>query len=206
MEGMGCEGLKEVIRGDARARDAFVRRYDFLVRCVARRISLKGDDIAPEDIEMELWRKVFENECALLRSFKGRGSFEGYLRCCLACRAVDIARSISRSEKRRRDFDTAGQSFDYRDTVAWGISGENLFSNGFETSELISILKEAVSELPSESRLLITLLYYDSASPAAVAAVLSLRSKATVYTRKFRILTALRTAVLRKMKRLSRAA
>ncbi|MFW6245625.1 MAG: hypothetical protein ACOC36_07030, partial [Fibrobacterota bacterium] len=75
-----------------------------------------------------------------------------------------------------------------------------------ETSELIPFVKEAVSELPSESRLLITLLYYDKASSDAAAAVLSLRSKATVYTRKFRILTALRTAVLRKMKRLSRAA
>lgn len=204
MEVTESESLEEVIGGVAGARDAFVRRYRHLVRSAARRVAPKADDRAPEDIEMELWERVFEKDCALLRSYKGRGSFEGYLRCCLACRAMDIARSISRARRRSQSACESGLALDYRDAVASGISGEHCFERTLGASGLLPLLREAIRELPSEKQLFIQMLYYDNADADAVAAFFRFRKKSTVYSRKFRILAALRTAVLRKLKRLSK--
>ncbi len=204
-----CEDLEAVIRNVAGARNAFVRRYAGVVGAAAAKINIRRNDFTVEDVEMELWQKVFEKECFMLRKYNGSGSFEGYLRRCLAFKATDIIRSANRRgvDCIYTDYEMRcgrnEKSGDKRAALVEGLSSEMQPAFDDEPrAERIAALKEAFAQLPSDQRLILAMLYYDKASHQAVADFFGLSSAQIVYSRKFRILRALRKAVVKKLKEL----
>jgi RNA polymerase sigma-70 factor (ECF subfamily) len=84
--------IAHVLAGDSSAAEMLVRRYRFVVMSALRRFrTLTPSDV--DDLFQDVFERLFENECAVLRAWRGQTDLAAYIRRIATNRALDHLRS-----------------------------------------------------------------------------------------------------------------
>jgi len=209
IDGMQAEDLCLIIaceRGDESAWGELVERFTSTVKSAARSASSNED--AAEDLAQSIWAELYGlrnrkdgKPASKLAYYSGRGSLAGWLRAVVGQLAIDTYRKQSRLVQADEDADldrlanettvVEHQSLGTRASQ----NPEQLISDKFVESEMQEALRESVSLLSAEDRLLIKLYYFDNLRLREAGAVLGVH-EATASRRLTRIHSDLRKQVV----------
>ena len=191
--------LKPVYSGDLNAQRRFFVTFRHLVAFIAAKIGTHSPALDQRDVEGELWCCIAAKNWELIRKYAGKGSFEGYLKRCLTCKAIDLGRRYTSRNRTHAEWEEMAKH-DAGTPVGETGFASSLVGHMFTGCDsrlvaanedswhdfLLKILQESLEELSTEDRLIIKMSFFDQASVEQIAEVLNLACKATVYTRKNR--------------------
>lgn len=158
--------------GDEKAWNDLVENYDATVKSAARKISNNAEDA--EDLASSIWAELYglkhDKDGKLktkLSYYSGRGSLAGWLRAVVSQLAVDGFRKTSKFvqiEEAREFENLANESSENSDNAklvrASGNPEEN-FSAKQTQKDVSNALRQAMSNLEAEDRLILKLYYFD---------------------------------------------
>lgn len=83
--------IARILRGERRAHDAFVQRYERLIYRILYRMGFSGEEV--EDLRQQVFVHLWEHDCRRLRQWRGGGKFSSYLGIVVTRLAWDTRRS-----------------------------------------------------------------------------------------------------------------
>lgn len=191
-------------RGDDRAWSDLVRDYDSAVRSAARRICPNPADA--DDLAGSIWAELHglkTDELGKVKSklsyYSGRGSLGGWLRAIVSQLAVDEFRKQSRfvQVEEDREFDNlASDAADKSEVelVSRRDNPEEELSRKQTREDIYSAMREAVSRLQDEDRLIMKLYYFDGLTLKEIASTFGFH-EATASRRLVKIQASVRESV-----------
>lgn len=154
------EIVRRVLAGDVASFELIMRRYNQRLFRVAR--SILGDDGEAEDVVQEAYLRAYEH----LGEFEGRSSFATWLT------RIAVYEASARRRRRQRM-----RVVDLHETEAMGMGSFSDADQVFDeasTRELGDVLREAVEQLPPDSRVVFTLRLVEGLSTEDAAECLGL--------------------------------
>ncbi len=158
--------------GDEAAWEDLVKNFDFTVKSAARKICKNNEDA--EDLASSIWAELYGlkrdaggNVKSKLTYYSGRGSLAGWLRAVTNQLAVDQFRKESKFvqiEEAREFENLAHESSVNSDNVKIVHASDNPeenFSAKQTQKDVSDALKQAISELEAEDKLILKLYYFD---------------------------------------------
>ncbi len=192
-------------RGDEKAWEYLVESYDSTVKSAARKYAKNAEDA--DDLAGSIWAELYglkKDADGKLKTklsyYSGRGSLAGWLRAVTNQLAVDQFRKESKfvQIEEAREFEnlaneSAGNSDNLKIVHASDDPEEN-FSAKQTQRDVSEALKQAVSELEAEDRLILKLYYFDDLKLKDIGAALGFH-EATASRKLIRIQTEIRKSV-----------
>ena len=187
-------------KGDGAAWEDLVKNFDFTVKSAARKISGNNDDA--EDLASSIWAELYglKEGKSKLAYYSGRGSLAGWLRAVTNQLAIDQFRKMSRfvQVEENREFENLAQDSaeksDNLKIVAHSENPEEIFSETEAQTDVAKALKQAVSELEAEDRLILKLYYFEDLKLKDIGATLGFH-EATASRKLARMQTEIRKSV-----------
>lgn len=191
-------------KSDETAWAELVEKYDATVKSAARKISASVDDA--DDLASSIWAELYGlkkkdgKARGKLAYYSGRGSLAGWLRAVVAQLAVDQFRKTSRfvQIEETREFENLAQSSaehsENSKVVHQTETPEEQLSDSEAKRDVSNALKQAVSELAAEDRLITKLYYFDDLKLKDIGATLGFH-EATASRKLVRIQTEIRKSV-----------
>lgn len=158
-------------RGDERAWEDLVARFDQTVKSAARKMSSNAEDA--DDLAGSIWAELYGlrrdaegNKRSKLAYYSGRGSLAGWLRAVVSQLAVDQYRKDARfvQVEETRDFENLAEESSNHDgsgLVAHSSSPEEILGDRSAAEDVSAALRTAIEGLEPEDRLVLKLYYFD---------------------------------------------
>jgi len=159
-------------KGDEKAWNDLVKNFDSTVKSAARKYSNNAEDA--EDLASSIWAELYglkhDKDGKLktkLSYYSGRGSLAGWLRAVVSQLAVDEFRKQSKFvqiEEAREFENLANESSENSDNakiVHASSNPEENFSAKQTQRDVSDALKQAISNLEAEDKLILKLYYFD---------------------------------------------
>ncbi|MDQ3041510.1 MAG: sigma-70 family RNA polymerase sigma factor [Acidobacteriota bacterium] len=194
-------------RGDETAWTDLVKNFDSTVKSAARKYAKNAEDA--EDLAGSIWAELYGlkrdargNVKTKLAYYSGRGSLAGWLRAVTNQLAVDQFRKESKFvqiEEAREFENLAHESSVNSDNVKIVHASDNPeenFSAKQTQKDVSDALKQAISELEAEDKLILKLYYFDDLKLKDIGAALGFH-EATASRKLVRIQTEIRKSVER---------
>ncbi|MDQ3322111.1 MAG: sigma-70 family RNA polymerase sigma factor [Acidobacteriota bacterium] len=192
-------------KGDEKAWEDLVKNYDGAVKAAARKISQNAEDA--EDLAGSIWAELYgfkrgkDGELKTkLAYYSGRGSLGGWLRAVVSQLAIDGFRKESKfvQIEESREFenlanDSAANS-DSAKIIHASANPEDAFSAKKTQKDVSIALKQAISNLDAEDKLILKLYYFDDLKLKDIGAALGFH-EATASRKMARIHAEIRKAV-----------
>ncbi len=194
-------------KGVETAWNDLVKNFDSTVKSAARKITSNAEDA--EDLASSIWAELYglkKDSSGKLKTklayYSGRGSLAGWLRAVVAQLAVDQFRKDSRfvQVEESREFENLAQNAaEKHDESAGGIvhkseTPEEVFSAKESQTDVSNALREAISNLAAEDRLILKLYYFDSVKLKDIGAALGFH-EATASRKLARVQSEIRKSV-----------
>ncbi len=192
-------------RGDETAWSDLVKSFDATVKSAARKFAKNVEDA--EDLAGSIWAELYglkKDADGKLKTklsyYSGRGSLAGWLRAVTNQLAIDQFRKDAKfvQIEEAREFENLAQISSEKDNnvlvVSKSENPENLFSEKQTAKDVSDALKQAVSELEAEDRLILKLYYFDDLKLKDIGSTLGFH-EATASRKLVRIQTEIRKAV-----------
>lgn len=191
-------------KADETAWNDLVKNFDATVKSAARKIAANNEDA--EDLASSIWAELYGlkrdregNIKTKLSYYSGRGSLAGWLRAVVAQLAVDQFRKTSRfvQIEEDREFENlaqnaAAENSDNSKLVHSGESPEEELTRNEAQRDVSNALRQAVSDLEDEDRLIMKLYYFDDLKLKDIGAALGFH-EATASRKLVRIQTEIRS-------------
>ncbi len=156
--------------GDEAAWNDLIETYGATVRAAARSASSNNEEA--EELAQSIWAEIYglrQNDegkrTGKLGYYSGRGSLGGWLRAIVAQLAVDRHRRTSRFVQTEEDADfdrLSEENAEHRSfAVARTLDPERTLAAERAARDLQAALREVISRLSAEDRLLVKLYYFD---------------------------------------------
>ena len=177
--------IERARRGDREAFSSLARRFERRVYLLALYYTRNPSDA--EDLSQEVWLKVYRH----LQSFRGESSFYTWLRQITVNTFLNHRRSVTRYA----GGETQGirlveiDSVDYEDALK--LAGDRDLEDDIHTKMLVERVREALSELTPQQRLIFILKHNEGMTYEEIAAALNC-SSGTVKKSLFRAIQKLR--------------
>ena len=188
---MVIDELRAFGEGDNRLAALFLEEYGGYIRHAVASVAGRDDDI--EELFRETVAHIFTKRAAIIGTFKEESLFSTFLH--VVCRRFALRRIL----KMRR---TPGTP---RTAISFDTLPEHLLTDHGDEKrpwdDLKPVLAEALEKLSGEDQLLIRMLVMDERPVEEVMRHFALGSTGSVYARKSRALTILRSAAERIMRR-----
>jgi len=167
-------------KGDEKAWEELVQKFDSTVKSAARKISANNEDA--EDLASSIWAELYGlrqdaegNKKSKLAYYSGRGSLAGWLRAVVSQLAIDQYRKQSKFVQidEDREFENlASETSDNTDHphTAYSENPEEIFSEKQTAGDVSSSLKTAIEKLDAEDKLILKLYYFDDLKLKDIAA------------------------------------
>jgi len=167
-------------KGDEKAWEELVQKFDSTVKLAARKISANNEDA--EDLASSIWAELYGlrqdaegNKKSKLAYYSGRGSLAGWLRAVVSQLAIDQYRKQSKFVQidEDREFENlASETSDNTDHphTAYSENPEEIFSEKQTAGDVSSSLKTAIEKLDAEDKLILKLYYFDDLKLKDIAA------------------------------------
>ena len=193
-------------RGDEQAWNDLVKNFDSTVKSAARKLS--GNTEEAEDLASSIWAELYGlkerdgKAKGKLSYYSGRGSLAGWLRAVVAQLAVDQFRKDSRfvQIEEAREFENLAQdsaeNSDSSGIVHQAESPEESLTLAETQRDVASALRQAISNLEPEDRLIMKLYYFDDLKLKEIGASLGFH-EATASRKLVRVQTEIRKSVER---------
>lgn len=159
-------------KGDEKAWNDLVKNYDSTVKSAARKISNNAEDA--EDLASSIWAELYglkhDKDGKLktkLSYYSGRGSLAGWLRAVVSQLAIDGFRKTSKFvqiEESREFENLANESSENSNNaklVHANSNPEENFSAKQTQKDVSNALRQAMSSLEAEDKLILKLYYFD---------------------------------------------
>lgn len=158
-------------KGDEKAWEELVAKFDSTVKSAARKISANNEDA--EDLASSIWAELYGlrqdaegNKKSKLVYYSGRGSLAGWLRAVVSQLAIDQYRKQSKFvqiEEDREFENLASETSDNSDHphTAHSENPEEIFSEKQTADDVSAALKTAIEKLEAEDKLILKLYYFD---------------------------------------------
>ena len=192
-------------RGDERAWSDLVERFGATVRSAAR--SASSNEEMAEDLAQSIWAELYGlrtradgRPSGKLSYYSGRGSLGGWLRAVVGQLAIDQHRKNARFTQTEQDADfdrLANESSKSEESLTDASTPDDPEKMLMEKSgarDVEAALKDVLSELEAEDRLLIKLYYFDGLRLREAGAVLGVH-EATASRRLTKVQTEIRKRV-----------
>jgi RNA polymerase sigma-70 factor (ECF subfamily) len=191
-------------RGDESAWGDLVRNFDSTVKSAARKITSNAEDA--EDLASSIWAELYGlkekdgKTRGKLTYYSGRGSLAGWLRAVVSQLAVDQHRKIARfvQIEETREFENLAQdsseNSENSKVVHAADNPEELLTQTEAQRDVSNALREAVSGLEAEDRLIMKLYYFDDLKLKDIGAALGFH-EATASRKLVRVQTEIRKSV-----------
>jgi len=161
--------IDKVINGDTQTFSVLVDRYKHMVFTLAMKI-LKNTEEA-EEVSQDVFVKVYQ----ALHTFKGDSKFSTWVYKIAYYRSLDYLKKIGRS--------VSANSVDISNVYDLAAIENTLYS--IEANERNAAIKSAISELPENDAVVITLHYFEELSLKEISKIMSLPTN-TIKVRLFR--------------------
>ena len=191
--------------GDEKAWNDLVKSYDATVKSAARKISNNAEDA--EDLASSIWAELYglknDKDGKLktkLSYYSGRGSLAGWLRAVVSQLAIDGFRKTSKFvqiEETREFENLANESSENSNNaklVHASSNPEENFSVKQAQKDVSNALRQALSNLEAEDKLILKLYYFDDLKLKDIGNALGFH-EATASRKIVRIQTELRKSV-----------
>jgi RNA polymerase sigma-70 factor len=192
-------------KGDEKAWNDLVKNFDSTVKSAARKISNNAEDA--EDLASSIWAELYglkhDKEGKLktkLSYYSGRGSLAGWLRAVVSQLAIDGFRKTSKFvqiEETREFENLANESSENSNNaklVHASSNPEENFSAKQTQKDVSNALRQAMSSLEAEDKLILKLYYFDDLKLKDIGNTLGFH-EATASRKIVRIQTDLRKSV-----------
>ena len=192
-------------RGDETAWNDLVKSFDATVKSAARKFAKNAEDA--EDLAGSIWAELYglkKDKDGKLKTklsyYSGRGSLAGWLRAVTNQLAIDQFRKDARfvQIEEAREFENLAQSSSEKSdnvlVVSKSDNPENLFSEKQTAKDVSDALKQAVTHLEAEDRLILKLYYFDDLKLKDIGSTLGFH-EATASRKLVRIQTEIRKSV-----------
>jgi RNA polymerase sigma-70 factor (ECF subfamily) len=158
-------------KGDEKAWEELVAKFDSTVKSAARKISANNEDA--EDLASSIWAELYGlrqdaegNKKSKLAYYSGRGSLAGWLRAVVSQLAIDQYRKQSKFvqiEEDREFENLASETSDNSDHphISHSENPEEIFSEKQTADDVSAALKTAIEKLEAEDKLILKLYYFD---------------------------------------------
>jgi RNA polymerase sigma-70 factor len=191
--------------GDEKAWNDLVKNYDATVKSAARKISNNAEDA--EDLASSIWAELYglkHDKNGKLKTklsyYSGRGSLAGWLRAVVSQLAIDGFRKTSKFvqiEETREFENLANESSENSDNakiIHTSSNPEENFSRKQTQKDVSNALRQAISSLEAEGKLMLKLYYFDDLKLKDIGNTLGFH-EATASRKIARIQTELRKSV-----------
>lgn len=190
-------------KGDESAWSDLVRLYDPTVRAAARKMC--GNAADADDLAGSIWAELHGLRAdgdgrvkSKLSYYSGRGSLGGWLRAIVSQLAVDEFRKQARfvQVEEEREFETRANEAadDARGLVGSAPSPEEELGEKRAAADVMASIRDAISGLAEEDRLILKLYYFDDLKLKDIAATFGFH-EATASRRLVKIQSTIRSAV-----------
>jgi RNA polymerase sigma-70 factor (ECF subfamily) len=192
-------------RGDEKAWQDLVARYDPTVKSAARKLASNLEDA--NDLAGSIWAELYGlredengNRKTKLAYYSGRGSLGGWLRAIVSQMAVDKFRKESRlvQIEETRVFEhlaeDSSNNSDNHHVVSHTENPEKLYSDKQTEGDVSAAIREAIAALDAEDRLILKMYYFDGLKLKDIGAVFGFH-EATASRRLVRVQSDIRKAV-----------
>jgi len=190
---------------DEGAWEDLVKNFDGTVKSAARKYSKNAEDA--EDLSSSIWAELYglkhDKDGQLktkLSYYSGRGSLGGWLRAVVSQLAIDGFRKTSKfvQVEETREFENlahgSSENSDNSKVVHASSNPEDAFSAGQTQKDVSNALKQAISNLEAEEKLILKLYYFDDLKLKDIGAALGFH-EATASRKIVRIQTEVRKSV-----------
>ena len=191
-------------RGDEAAWADLVKNFDSTVKSAARKISSNNEDA--EDLASSIWAELYGlkerdgKARGKLSYYSGRGSLAGWLRAVVAQLAVDQYRKTSRfvQIEEAREFENLAQdsseNSENSKVVHATENPEEALTRAETQRDISGALRQALSGLEAEDRLIMKLYYFDDLKLKDIGAALGFH-EATASRKLVRVQSEIRKSV-----------
>ena len=195
-------------RGDEKAWEELVAKYDATVKAAARKIAPNSEDA--EELAGSIWADLYGlrqdaagNRKSKLGYYSGRGSLGGWLRAIVSQSAIDEFRKQSKlvQIEEDREFENIASGVSSNDHhAAHGNDPELILTEKRTAADVTAALKNAIERLEDEDRLVLKLYYFDDLKLKEIGQMFGYH-EATASRRLVRIQADIRKAVERELKK-----
>ena len=192
-------------KGDETAWNDLVKNLDSTVKSAARKISNNAEDA--EDLASSIWAELYGLKHdrdgkvkSKLSYYSGRGSLGGWLRAIVSQLAIDQFRKQSRlvQIEENREFENlaeeSSEKTDNKSVVSRRANPEEIFSETEAQQDVSKALKEAITALDAEDKLILKLYYFDDLKLKDIGNALGFH-EATASRKLVRVQTEIRKSV-----------
>lgn len=182
-----------------------VKNFDSTVKSAAYNFCKNKED--SEDLASSIWAELHGlrvdkqgNKKSKLAYYSGRGSLGGWLRAVTNQLAIDEFRKMKRIVQTEddREFEVLAQDSseksDYKSVVSLSENPEEIYSEEEAKKDIALALKQAITELDAEDRLILKLYYFDDLKLKDIGATLGFH-EATASRKIVRVQTEIRKLV-----------
>jgi len=208
IEGIRADDLCLIIaceKGVDSAWNDLVKNFDSTVKSAAYNFCKNKEDA--EDLASSIWAELHGlrtdkegKKKTKLAYYSGRGSLGGWLRAVTNQLAIDEFRKMKRLVQTEddREFEVLAQdsseNSDFKSVVSLSETPEEIYSEEEAQKDLALALKQAVTELDAEDRLILKLYYFDDLKLKDIGAALGFH-EATASRKIVRVQTEIRKLV-----------
>jgi RNA polymerase sigma-70 factor (ECF subfamily) len=208
VDGLAADDLCLIIaceRGDEKAWVNLVKNFDGTVKSAARKYSNNAEDA--EDLASSIWAELYglkhDKDGKLktkLSYYSGRGSLGGWLRAVVSQLAIDGFRRQAKfvQVEETREFENlahgSSENSDNAKVLHASSNPEDTFSAKQTQKDVSNALKQAISKLEPEDKLILKLYYFDDLKLKDIGAALGFH-EATASRKIVRIQTEMRKSV-----------
>jgi RNA polymerase sigma-70 factor (ECF subfamily) len=208
IDGIRADDLCLIIaceKGDETAWGDLVKNFDSQVKSAAYNFCKNKED--SEDLASSIWAELHGlrvdkqgNKKTKLAYYSGRGSLGGWLRAVTNQLAIDEFRKMKRIVQTEddREFEVLAQgsseNSDFKSVVSLSENPEEIYSDEEAQKDLALALKQSISELDAEDRLILKLYYFDDLKLKDIGATLGFH-EATASRKIVRVQTEIRKLV-----------
>ena len=158
-------------RGDEKAWEDLVANFDSTVKSAARKFASNNEDT--EDLASSIWAELYGlradadgNKKSKLAYYSGRGSLAGWLRAVVSQLAVDQFRKQSKFvqiEENREFENLANEASENTNNhvVSHAENPEEILTEKQTAGDVSAAVREAITSLDDEDRLILKLYYFD---------------------------------------------
>jgi RNA polymerase sigma factor (sigma-70 family) len=195
------QDLIPVIENVPGARRDFIEKFQRVVWYTSNKVGVKRGT-TQEDVAMQLWVAVFDDNCRMLRKFSGVSKFTSYLCACLVNKAMSIGRKISCDAAKiaivLEEEDGDLQILDV-DSLGEKYIPHDLRREGADSSicrkQTLSHVKAAVNKLPPDKKHFFRQAFIEDRSSAELMQEFGLVSENAVYQWRSRVLSKVRESL-----------
>ncbi len=186
IDGIRADDLCLIIaceNGDESAWNDLVVNFDSTVKSAAYNFCKNKEDA--EDLASSIWAELHGlrvdkkgNKKSKLAYYSGRGSLGGWLRAVTNQLAIDEFRKMKRIVQTEddREFEVLAQgsseNSDFKSVVSLSENPEEIYSAEEAQKDIADALKQSLSELDAEDRLILKLYYFDDLKLKDIGAAL----------------------------------